>query len=340
MRQTPDLPLSSISTHLEETYAIPHAQIEFLPLGADVNTMVYRVLPNQAAPLFLKIRKSNFAEASVLVPQYLHDQGVAQIIAPRKTIFGSLWGKLGEYTTIVYPYIEGRNGFEVPLHDDQWVTFGSALKQIHKSSLPPSIAEKIPIETYSAHWREKVKDFQIQSSARTYHAPDEARLAELLRKHQEEIRQIIGRAERLAHQLQLQTPENVLCHSDLHAGNLLITDDRTFFIVDWDEPILAPRERDLMFIGGGVGPAWNNPREVDLFYQGYGETNIHRTALAYYRYERIIQDISADCENILDSSEGAENRQQSLQYFASQFDSDGVLPIAHHTYQQWKGTHP
>jgi hypothetical protein len=42
-----------------------------------------------------------------------------------------------------------------------------------------------------------------------------------------------------------------LCHSDIHAGNILIDVNDDFYIVDWDNPILAPKEHDLMFIGGG-----------------------------------------------------------------------------------------
>lgn len=34
-------------------------------------------------------------------------------------------------------------------------------------------------------------------------------------------------------------------------------------IVDWDEPIMAPKERDLMFIGGGVANVWNDPSEIE-----------------------------------------------------------------------------
>lgn len=47
----------------------------------------------------------------------------------------------------------------------------------------------------------------------------------------------------------------------------------TFYIVDWDNPILAPKERDLMFAGGGQGVAGHSAAEEEaLFYEGYGET--------------------------------------------------------------------
>lgn len=40
----------------------------------------------------------------------------------------------------------------------------------------------------------------------------------------------------------------VLCHADFHDANLLIDPTGRLFIVDWDEIILAPKERDLVFV--------------------------------------------------------------------------------------------
>ena len=49
---------------------------------------------------------------------------------------------------------------------------------------------------------------------------------------------------------------------------MLIDGKGDLYIVDWDAPIMAPKERDLMFIGGGVANVWNNPHEEDCFIKG------------------------------------------------------------------------
>jgi Ser/Thr protein kinase RdoA (MazF antagonist) len=45
----------------------------------------------------------------------------------------------------------------------------------------------------------------------------------------------------------------VLCHADLHTWNVLVDSVGDLWIADWDEAVLAPRERDLMFVVGGIG---------------------------------------------------------------------------------------
>ena len=48
-------------------------------------------------------------------------------------------------------------------------------------------------------------------------------------------------------------------------------------MVDWDGLLLAPRERDLMFVAG---------EEWTRFLEGYGPAALDRTVLAYYRAAR------------------------------------------------------
>jgi len=62
---------------------------------------------------------------------------------------------------------------------------------------------------------------------------------------------------------------------------------------------------------------------------GYGAAQVDPMALAYYRYERIIQDIAVYCEQLFLSDEGGEDRAQSLQYLTSNFLPDGTIEIAY-----------
>ena len=208
---------------------------------------------------------------------------------------------------------------------------GAALKGVHSVNLPPDFQRMIPFETFSPCWRERVRGFLVQAENNSYEDPAAAKLAADLQKRREEIRFVIERAEELGKALQSQPFNRVLCHTDIHAGNLLLETNGAVYMIDWDDPVIAPKERDLMFIGGGIGGIWNTTREEALFYQGYGGKDIDLTALTYYRYERIVTDIAEFCQQILSTTEGGADRERSLQKYYSIFLPNQVLELAYRT---------
>ena len=276
----------------------------FLPLGNDVDTAVYQVVANDVTPYFLKLRSwrrsGRFDATTVTIPRFLHDQGITQIIASIPTRERQLWARLDAFAVILFPFIAGRNGFAAPLSERQWIEFGAALKKVHTVVVPPTLNAQIPYETYAPLWCDRVWALQ-------------------------------ARAATLGDTLRARSPTYVLCHADIHAANILIGTDGALYIVDWDTLILAPKERDLMFIGGGVGGAWNTTREETLFYRGYSQTEINWVALAYYRFERIVEDIVEFCERLLLTDEGGENRAVGLGKFVRQFGPNNVVEIAYRT---------
>jgi spectinomycin phosphotransferase len=328
MLEKPDLDEEAICACLRDDYVLSGVQIGFLPLGADLHTAVYRAVASDGAVYMVKLRRPPFDELSVALPHWLHKQGIAQIITPLTTQAGQLWAELGADKVIVYPFIEGRDGYQVQLTDRQWVEFGAALRRIHTTPLPRALRRRIRPVTYPRQWRESVRAALARAEEEAFDDSLAAKLASFLRTNRDEIRGLVGRAEELVPEVQARVQEPVLCHSDLHAGNLHIVDDQTFYIVDWDDPILAPKERDLMFIGGGLmGGSRTAGEEERLFYQGYGAAEIDRTALAYFRYARIVEDLAIFVEQILSTDQGAD-REQAFTYLASNFRPDNTIELA------------
>lgn len=332
MLEKPDINDEKLTSCLRVEFGLQVEALSFLPLGADANTAVYRAETGEKAVYFVKLRCGEFDEASVAVPKTLSDLGMRQVIPPLPTLDGRLWAHLAPYHVILYPYVEGRLGYERKLTEQQWIKFGAALKQLHTAQLPAAIISAIPRETFSSQWRDAVKVFLERVAGETYAEPAAAALAAFLRGKRAEVLEMIARAERLAHKLREQPPEFILCHGDIHGWNLLIDEREALYIVDWDTLIFAPKERDLMFIGGGLGNSGYTPQEEEaLFYQGYGDTTVNQVALAYYRYERILEDIAAFCEQIFLSEEGGEDRQQALEYVRSNFLPGGTIEQAYQT---------
>jgi spectinomycin phosphotransferase len=54
------------------------------------------------------------------------------------------------------------------------------------------------------------------------------------------------------------------------------------FVIDWDEVMLAPKERDFL---------WVREPHAGAFFQGYGQEEIDWMALTYFLWERVIQDV-------------------------------------------------
>jgi spectinomycin phosphotransferase len=330
MLEKPDLPDAEVAAGLRDQYGLHIVHVAFLPLGADANTAVYRAVTDDDTPYFVKLRRGVFDETAVAVPKFLHDRGIRQIIAPLATRTQQLWATLDDFHVILYPFVAGHSGFEVNLSDHHWVDFGAALKGIHTAVVPPALRSRLPHESYSPHWREIVKAFQARVEEEAFDEPVAAALAAFLKAKRDAILYLVGRAERLGSALQARNLEFVLCHSDIHAGNILIDDDHdAVYLVDWDNPVLATKERDLMFVGGGLGGGWRKPEDEEaLFYQGYGQTEIDPVALAYYRYERIVEDIAAYCERLFLTDEGGDDREEGLRQLTSQFLPNNVIEVA------------
>ena len=325
------LSLQRIIDCLNTDYGIAVATLTFLALGADVNASVYKAHTHDGLSYFVKLKRGHYHDISVTVLSLLQSSGIQQIIPPIKTIHGRPTQHIDDFTLIVYPFVEGQNGFCYNLTDDQWVTLGKVLRQVHEFDVPPSIKDRIRREVYSSKWREAVRLLYPDIDGKLTGDEPALKLQMFMKDHRVAIHRLVDRAEQLSQKIQDQSLEFVLCHSDIHGGNVLIDVNGAIYIVDWDEPIMAPKERDLMFIGGGVANVWNNPHEEKFFYKGYGKTKINTTILAYYRHERIVEDIAVYGQALLLTTAGGEDRPEMYKQFIAMFEPRGVVDIAFKT---------
>lgn len=322
MLEKPDLKDEKIIASLRRSYGLPVASLQFLPIGNDASAWVYHVQTDEANSYFLKAKKGSVYEPSLLVPRYLKDYGIQQIVAPLPTQAGKLWQSLDSFTLILYPFIEGRPGMEIGLPDQQWLEFGAILKAIHTTALSPELAGQVKKEIFIPKWAALVKQLQAQIKESHYGDPPQIALAQFWQERSEEIRQIVARTEELGQRLQQQSLGFVLCHADIHTANILLDQEHRLFIVDWDETILAPKERDLMFVVG-------DPEE-GLFFKGYGQTEIEPVALAYYRYEWVVQEIGDFGERVfLRQDLGEETKKEAVQGFVELFQPGDVVEGAY-----------
>lgn len=330
MIDKPNIQDAALIDCLRKNYGLPIKQITFLPLGSDRNTVVYRADAEGGAAYFVKLRREDFNEMSLVVPKFLSSQGVPHIIAPLASLDGKVWVQVSGYYLSVYPFILGRNGHDVGLADTHWVELGRTLRGLHSTALPPEMLARVPKENFSGEWRERVRQFQKKIDETTFVDPVASALADLLRRRRTVVDSLVRRAERLGAVLKDNLPPLLLCHADIHAWNMLIQADGTFYVVDWDTIILAPKERDLMFIASGLFGKMRTPEQEEaLFYQGYDDQRqVDPVGLAYYRCERIVRDIAEYCEDIFLTEPGGESKAENLRQLSLQFEPGQVVDMA------------
>jgi spectinomycin phosphotransferase len=263
MHEQPGIPVEHLRACLQDQYDLIPFTLEFLPLGKDYKAGVYRVVSEQSTAYLLKVTSRSLYEPRCLVPHYLKDQGITSVVAPVPTRSGALWTKLVDWTVTVYPWISGDSSL-TGMTDEQWKEVGTIFKRIHQVMLPP-----FAFEAQHLHSRH-----DGSGSSRALRADWVA--------HQSTIHVGVTSLEKLAGVLQRRAGPYVICHADLHAANLLRNPAGHVFVIDWDEVMLAPKERDFIFV---------REPQAAAFWEGYGQTEIDWVALTYYLWERVVQDV-------------------------------------------------
>jgi spectinomycin phosphotransferase len=317
-----------ITDCLSTNYLIHATDIVLLPIGADINASIYKVKSSDQKTYFVKLKKDFFNDTHIKILELLQKAGVKELIAPLKNVESKWTCGIGDKTLIVYPFILGHDGFSRALTYAQWIELGQALRQVHEIDVPSSLKMHIRQEDFSPSSQNAVRSLYADNKDLVLDNKVALDLWKFLQENRSLVEQLVNHAEELSKKAQCQRSKFVLCHSDIHAGNILLDTKDALYIVDWDEPILAPKERDLMFIGGGVGNVWNKPFEEELFYQGYGQVEINWTLLAYYRFERIVVDIAEYAQELLLKSAPTNDKSEMYKHFLGMFATNGVVDIA------------
>jgi spectinomycin phosphotransferase len=312
-REDPGLDVGAIVACLRTHYDLDVASVRFLPLGFDLHAFVYEVVSDRGDSWFLKVRDSPVHEPGLLVSRALRDLGVPNILAPLPTRSAELWCPLDGYdgyTVVLFPFVRGENAKVAGMSDDQWREFGATIRAVHASGLEKHFEDLVRAETFALPSAALVRRMlALVESGNDFESAAANRFAAFWRAHAGRIERLLARAEELGRSLQPKPFALVLCHGDIHGANILVADDGRIWLVDWDGPLLAPRERDLLFVVGSIIGRPVEPRQEDRFFAGYGPTEIDPIALIYYRYERNLEDLGEIGKSVfLDAEVGEEVR--------------------------------
>ncbi|CAN7540839.1 phosphotransferase [Rossellomorea sp. LjRoot5] len=340
MLKQPELNHEKIIDGLKEHFNFAAKEVTFLPIGHDPKAAVYRVIGSRGEVLFLKMIQGSFDDTGIRIIHLLFTQGIDAVIPPIPTTGHKLAVHHEGYHWILSSFVDGRTGFESPLSGQQSIRFGQILKSIHSAGVPHDLQVQLRQEDFSGPWCEKVRELDREVYLDLPRDKVAEKLIDFWKRKREDILILVERTEELSQRLQDRDKSGfVLCHGDIHPGNVMIDGDSKLFIVDWDDPVMAPVERDLMFPGVGLGLCFKDEgrEHTDLFYKGYGEVEVDPVLLAYYRNERVVADIASYGMQLMDEQGNVEDRENGLRLLMGQFEAGYEVEVAGWTYEEMDG---
>ncbi len=328
MLEGPQLSNERIIVKLSASYGLTVRSLDFLPVGNDARAWSFR-LQTASGLFFLKLRAGELNRASLLVPHYLRDCGIENVVAPLPAVDRRLFASLDDYALTLFPFIQGESDWNMTLTAAQWREWGRIMRSIHAAPVSPELARATPQEVFAVKWLDKIARAEAALWRGAYDGEVARAVAEIWRGKAGEIDLCRRRYLALGARMTERSGRSVLCHADIHPANIIIDAAGVIHIVDWDEALVAPKERDLMFFIDDGRPS----DTTDAFFAGYGDAAVDLLGLAYYKYDWVIQELGDYGERVFLAADlGEGDLALARREFARLFKPGDVVERAHRAY--------
>jgi spectinomycin phosphotransferase len=326
----------SLRDALRDAHGLDVVELEKIDEGADAAAIAFRARTADGAAWFVKLRPDP-RHAGVLVPRWLRDHGVPEAVASVGPVGGEPWLRVGGWSVLVAPFVAAPSVMRHGMGLDGWRRFGEIAARLHAVRLPADLAGIVPRETFEPRMTAVAREVDRHVGRRRDARGDDPltrSVRETWRAKRPTLRHLVSRAEDLGTRIRGPTARGeripfVLCHADLHTANVLVADDGTLSIVDWDELLLAPRERDLMFVRDSVVAGPVSDVQADAFEAGYGSPAVDPLLIAYYRVDWAVQDLAGYAHQVLlEPDRSRADRVVAAERFLGQFGPAGEVPWA------------
>ncbi len=294
---------------VREDFGVDLSSIDGVGHGADEAAELWRGVSVDGAPYAVKLSGGG-TPAGMIVSAYLAERGVPGVAGPVPTRDGRLWSEHEGRRLSVVPWVSDDRALSGGMSSQHWASYGALLAMVHATAVTDPLAKLLPRED---HAHERVASTVRALDNRLHRSVDEPAgvggpTDHLARALAQEwcaaaglVSTLLEQADDLGRELRTRQTPSEVCHGDPHLGNMLIGGDERVWLIDWDDAVLAPRERDLMFVIGGVlAFAPVSPQQQSWFFDGYGAADVDPTRLAYYRCTRALVDLADPAAQVLD----------------------------------------
>ncbi|HEX3812347.1 MAG TPA: phosphotransferase [Mycobacteriales bacterium] len=302
---------------LRTHYGVTATGLAPLTGGLDRAAQTFRIEPESGPDLVLRVSLGRPRREVYAVPYEVRLSGVDDVVAPLPAGTGALFVHAAGVTWSLYPFIDGVDGWTRALSGGDWRRLGETLRAVHGVDPGPFTGMRCPDRDVTPYdvlprWDRRLREDPELADFWRQYRPATAAMLEQMRALQQRSRP--GTA--------------VLCHGDLHPGNILLAGNRPH-LIDWDDVLLSAKERDFIFVPHDDRPTDTGPLPLDAeFLNGYGIAagDVDWAALTYFRCERVVQDVLVEWESA--ASGGARARAAAVDLLRGAFSPGGEADAA------------
>lgn len=304
---------------VDEDFGVELAELDPVGHGADHRAQLWRGTCADGTSYAVKLTTGGTSGGLVLTA-YLAGLGVEGVPGPVSSREGLPWSERSDGRLSLQPWVPGRRALDGGMSAEHWRSLGELLAQVHAVPVKPDLSTALPVEDHCPD-RHSAALRAVEARVRAVPAPTDLDepldplVLSLVRDWSvaaHAVAALLRHTEALGQRMRRGAPPAVLCHGDPHLGNLLHEPSGHVWLVDWDDAMLAPRERDLMLlIGGGVldfAPV--TPEQEGWFFEGYGPVDLDGERLAYYQCVRAIEDLVDPAAQVLDAAKWSEEERR------------------------------
>lgn len=311
----PNISQAELIDLLNEKYPLQIKSLTFLPKGEV--SWVYVVEGVDGIKYLLKIHKAKIlpVERFKLLNDLHEKAGINGLTYPLPTKDGTLQIEILGYPSVVFNYIEGKTAGESKPTDKEYEKFGALLSQIHQAinivDYPVREAFDVPTKDdflkVLSHLESGNENSTLKKEAFGILKPLRARLEEEL-----------VNLEVLQSQLRSSQIDFVLCHGEPSPDNIMVDNDGEPYLIDWDEPIMAPKEKDLLFFGLTLEPVLKG------YSQHSSDTVINKDIERFYSLLWNVNEIADWGDRIFFADSSEEELKHSLDQLKDFLDYSGL----------------
>lgn len=286
-----DLTAEVVTRMLRDYWELPPTDVAYEAAGHGSHN--WTATATTDAKWFIKADRgtSTTRTAAYLTAANLRDNGLDFVHAAIPDRCGELRRRVGAWEMSVFPFINGRNP-----------DFTNTTERAQIAEVIGELHRHLPIPATALRWTagvgqsELIHLLDLELDQPWTHGPYAARAQALVRDNLSGIRELLSLHHQLTDRLHQSDRPWVITHGEPHGGNTMIDNLGQVHLIDCDDLMLSPAERDLWLLLhiGHQRPLTVETQDIlTAYHQADGPTKPRRYVIELMRADWHLMEISS-----------------------------------------------